>query len=275
MNVILSMFLVFAAFSSRVTFASLASASSTLSTFTTSSSSSTTSLLPFDAKLGTNYTQPSCLSFLSSLQQNASFTSCLPFSFLLTSTSFFNIERAGAFAVSSALDKVCAVKPDKCSVVVGELEKELGVECEVDLRRGQPVAVGVQQAFEAWEVEFVTGCLKDPTTGSYCFSTAITSTSPADSYLYFLPLGSTYPGGARPTCSNCTLMIMETYESYEVQGVGTVKGVIGVGCGDTFLDEAGTGSEMGRYSVGGVGKMEVKGLWTGALAMFVGGYLWF
>lgn len=38
---------------------------------------------PFDAGLGTNYTQPSCPNFLNSMINNSTFTSCLPFSLLL------------------------------------------------------------------------------------------------------------------------------------------------------------------------------------------------
>ena len=38
---------------------------------------------PFDGGLGTNYTQPSCPTFLKSMISNDTFTSCLPFSLLL------------------------------------------------------------------------------------------------------------------------------------------------------------------------------------------------
>lgn len=38
---------------------------------------------PFDGGLGTNYTQPSCPTFLKSMITNDTFTSCMPFSLLL------------------------------------------------------------------------------------------------------------------------------------------------------------------------------------------------
>ena len=41
---------------------------------------------PFDGGLGTNYTQPSCPTFLKSMISNDTFTSCMPFSLLLQVT---------------------------------------------------------------------------------------------------------------------------------------------------------------------------------------------
>ena len=45
---------------------------------------------PFDGGLGTNYTQPSCPTFLKSMLSNDTFTSCLPFSLLLQVSSDFS-----------------------------------------------------------------------------------------------------------------------------------------------------------------------------------------
>lgn len=64
---------------------SRSSASDASSTSVESASSPNASPLPkaFDGGLGTNYTQPSCLTFLQDMISNDSFTSCLPFSVLL------------------------------------------------------------------------------------------------------------------------------------------------------------------------------------------------
>ena len=50
-----------------------------------SSDTTTTTTLPkaFDGGFGTNYTQPSCPTFLRSMTNNATFASCVPFSLLL------------------------------------------------------------------------------------------------------------------------------------------------------------------------------------------------
>lgn len=54
-------------------------------TSSSSDSSTTTTSLPraFDGGFGTNYTQPSCPTFLRSMVNNDSFVSCVPFSLLL------------------------------------------------------------------------------------------------------------------------------------------------------------------------------------------------
>lgn len=54
-------------------------------TSSSSDSSTTTTSLPraFDAGFGTNYTQPSCPTFLRSMVHNDTFSSCVPFSLLL------------------------------------------------------------------------------------------------------------------------------------------------------------------------------------------------
>lgn len=54
-------------------------------TSSSSDSSATTTSLPraFDAGFGTNYTQPSCPTFLRSMVNNDTFNSCVPFSLLL------------------------------------------------------------------------------------------------------------------------------------------------------------------------------------------------
>ena len=58
----------------------------------TSASSTTTTSLPraFDAGFGTNYTQPSCPTFLRSMVNNDTFNACVPFSLLLQVRPFFS-----------------------------------------------------------------------------------------------------------------------------------------------------------------------------------------
>ena len=73
-----------------------ASTTSTAEASTTSSSvdsSTTTTSLPsaFDGGFGTNYTQPSCPTFLRSMVHNATFSSCVPFSLLLQVRPFLPI----------------------------------------------------------------------------------------------------------------------------------------------------------------------------------------
>lgn len=67
---------------------STASSSSSATSIESSPTDSTAPLpRPFDGGLGTNYTQPSCPTFLKSMISNDSFTSCLPFSLLVQVSS--------------------------------------------------------------------------------------------------------------------------------------------------------------------------------------------
>ena len=65
--------------------ASVTTASEAAATSSSSDSSTTTTSLPraFDGGFGTNFTQPSCPTFLRSMVNNDTFISCVPFSLLL------------------------------------------------------------------------------------------------------------------------------------------------------------------------------------------------
>ena len=66
------------------TTASMITASAASDTSASASSTTLASLpLAFDGGLGTNYTQPSCPTFLRSMLNNETFISCVPFSLLL------------------------------------------------------------------------------------------------------------------------------------------------------------------------------------------------
>lgn len=60
---------------------------------------------PFDGGLGTNYTQPGCLEFLTKMINNDTFTSCLPFSALLQVSSLCRV-RVSRFANGDCLDRI-------------------------------------------------------------------------------------------------------------------------------------------------------------------------
>ena len=80
--------------------------------------------------------------------------------------------------------------------------------------------------------------------GSYCYADAITNTtSPEDSYVYFLALGISLPAGSWPTCSKClqkTMAIFATAAANLTQPVAgtyvTAAQQIDQGCGPTFVN---------------------------------------
>ena len=76
------------------------------------------------------------------------------------------------------------------------------------------------------------------------FADAITNTSsPTDSYIYYLPLGIALPGGARPTCSQClnkTMAIFANAASNASQPISanyiSAAQEIDLGCGPNFVN---------------------------------------
>lgn len=54
----------------------------------------------------------------------------------------------------------------------------------------------------------------DSDSDNYCFANAITNTStPANAYVYFLPLNMTLPGTAEPACGGCLRDTMAIYQA--------------------------------------------------------------
>lgn len=66
----------------------------------------------------------------------------------------------------------------------------------------------------AYRTVYEAACLTDPDTSAFCYANAITNlTTTANVYLYFLPLNSTYPARAEPTCGWCTSATMGVYQN--------------------------------------------------------------
>src|SRR5690606_238743 len=96
----------------------------------------------------------------------------------------------------------------------------------------------------SYPVLYKATCLRRAPSDAYCFADAVTNaTTPANAYVYFLPLNMTMPGGAEMDCSRClgdtmaiyrdaaarrSLAIASTYEA----AAGRVNEV----CGGGFAD---------------------------------------
>lgn len=212
---------------------------------------------PFDSALGRNFTSEACPEFFTRFLSDPEFEACLPLSLLIqTSDSFFAASRS-LVRVTQTLDAACGVDFNSCNALMGRYARELesNENCGSDLRNRQPVVVEAHNGFLAYESLYHAGCLKDES-GSYCFANAISNTtSTADPYPYFIPVGLQLPGGTRPTCSECLrdtmaifsasaknsrLPISNTYLSAAQQ--------VNVACGPTFADSSVISSASGPRS---------------------------
>ncbi|KAK9333235.1 hypothetical protein V1520DRAFT_303008 [Lipomyces starkeyi] len=239
----------------------------TSSSPSTSSTSNNNTIIPyaFDASLGQNFTEESCPEFFNTFLASESFIQCYPFSFFLqNSESFFQIVKQGAFKLSSAMDMICAVNGTQCTTLMDNYAKQLvaSSNCAADYQLENPLVRQAYNAFTSYSMLYSSGCLQS-TSGSYCYVDSVTnSTNPGDSYLYYLPLGVSLPGGTRPSCSSCSQNIMSIFLNYAGNASLAISQTyvpaaqqINVFCGPNFASTAVTRCdrhcERPRRGVGG------------------------
>lgn len=84
--------------------------------------------------------------------------------------------------------------------------------CGDDYDLGNPTVTAAYTGLVAYQVVYSATCLQDEKTSVYCFGDAVTNTtSPSETYFYFLPLNSSLPGGTIPTCGGCLQDTMAIY----------------------------------------------------------------
>ncbi|KAF6230310.1 hypothetical protein HO133_004650 [Letharia lupina] len=209
--------------------ASTTTAAEVAVTSSSSDPSTTPTSLPraFDGGFGTNFTQPSCPTFLRSMVSNDTFISCVPFSLLLqNSMSFFDATRSLS-TITAVLDASCSVFFPTCSALMSSLALTLRSPsaCQADYGSENPQVRQAYAGLLAYDVSYGASCLKDPPAAAdnhpnnndndnsaYCFANAVTNASaPTGSYVYYVPLGIGLPSGSLPTCDACLAATMAVY----------------------------------------------------------------
>lgn len=203
-----------------------ASSSATATATSTSSAAAATSSAPiprpFDTSLGNNFTQTSCPIFFNSFLQDPTFQSCVPFSLLLqNSKGWFQIATSNA-SLTPILDDSCNAPFQTCAPLMSSLAGKLisNVNCAADYSLGNPLVVQAYRGLLSYAPMYKAACLKADSTGKttgnnfpYCYTSALNSSSGADSMLYFMPLGLGLSGGSSISCSSCTQQTMQIYAS--------------------------------------------------------------
>lgn len=104
------------------------------------------------------------------------------------------------------LDASCHIPSfPACSNLMHSLATELSTNaCKNDLSLQNPVVTQAYNGLVAYDTLYAASCLTSSTTGNYCYADAVANSSaPTSSYIYYLPLGMSLPGGARPACTDC------------------------------------------------------------------------
>ena len=180
------------------------------------------------------------------------------------SNSFFDASKYMNL-ITSTLDATCNVVFPTCSSLMSSLAKQLRlpINCGHDYDLQDPLVTQAYAGLLAYDPLYKAGCKKD-TDGNYCFANAITNTtSPADTYPYYLPLGVGLPGGSRPTCSSCLQNIMGYFQTDAADKNSALNNdymsaaqQINIQCGPSFLNTTMpqvSGSltrPAGRYTMG-------------------------
>jgi hypothetical protein len=160
--------------------------------------------------------------------------------------------------------------------------------CGPDLKMENPIVMQAYRGFSAYQPLYHAGCLpNDDQSGNdnsssssgggsaeYCYANAVTdSLHPESSYIYFLPLGVSLPGGSRPDCTTClknTMAIFANFVSDSQALKGTYVGAaeqVQMNCGPSFAEASvqvtGAGGSNGVSWVVGVATVVVSlmGMW--------------
>ncbi|KAE8387722.1 hypothetical protein BDV23DRAFT_160668 [Aspergillus alliaceus] len=185
-------------------------------TQSTLSSRSTNSDLPapFDTNLSTNFTSDTCPKFFKKFLSDSKFTSCYALSmFIRDSSSFFQTLKSAA-ATSRLLDLACAADVSQCSSLMSDLASRITKSdaCAKDYELGNPIVTNAYTDMIIYEPMYRATCLKNPSTGAYCFVDAVTnSSSPADYDVYSIPYGTTLTYPPYPTCDKCVQASMDVF----------------------------------------------------------------
>lgn len=181
---------------------------------TSSSSSSSETPTPFDTNLSTNFTSDSCPKFFKNFLSDTKFTNCYAISMLLRDSSSFFQTLKSAPATSHLLDLSCAADVDQCSSLMTDLASRITKSdaCGKDYDLGNPVVTDAYTDMIIYEPMYRASCLKNPSTGDYCFVDAATNSSnPSDYDVYFIPYGSAITNAPYPTCNKCVQASMDVF----------------------------------------------------------------
>lgn len=152
------------------------------------------------------------------------------------------------------LDATCHLPSyPTCSTLMSSLATELSTSsCERDLTLENPLATQAYASLLAYDTLYTASCLTSPSTGNYCYADAVSNTSaPTSSYIYYIPLGMSLPGGTRPACTNCLKDTMSIFASAASNKNSHFRGdyaqaaqVVDLTCGPGFV-EAGVALSAG------------------------------
>ena len=177
------------------------------------------------------------------------------------------------------LDASCHIPSlSTCSNLMFSLATELSTDaCKNDLSLQNPVVTQAYNGLIAYDTLYAASCLTSSTTGNYCYADAVANSSaPTSSYIYYLPLGMSLPGGARPACTECLKDTMSIFaaaadhkQSNFRNNYAQAAQVVDLTCGPSFV-EAGV-AYSGAAKLGDGSNLLI--VLTAMVAIFINAFL--
>jgi hypothetical protein len=195
------------------------------------------------------------------------------------SNSFFQASKS-LVRMSQTLDATCAADLTTCSPLMTSFATNLttSAACASDLISQNPLITQAHLGLLAYKPLYTASCLRNSSTSSYCFADAVTNTSsPTDSYIYYLPLNISLPGGSQPTCDSCLKNTMAIFASTSSDRTSALASdyvdaamQVNVQCGPTFVNASLPSAATSAA------RMETVNPAMGvlALALLVGSWIW-
>ncbi|KAH8108741.1 hypothetical protein DFH11DRAFT_1631010 [Phellopilus nigrolimitatus] len=185
---------------------------------------------PFDTTGATsNVTTESCANFFTNMTQTEPFRACRPFSLLEQFSTEFIQAQTNLSALNAIVFGTCDTTPSfsACTANMNWFASSLSSSCSRELSEEDNLVTQTLLALHAYPILRRAGCLVDQTTNTYCYSLAAHSASPADLYLYQIPLGIGMPNTTTPSCSSCASSLLGVFAEAIKTGNSSADGLQG------------------------------------------------
>ena len=116
--------------------------------------------------------------------------------------------------LNPVLKAACAVNTEQCNSIMNSyaLKFKSDAGCGADYSLSNPNVLAAYDGLISYDSVYHATCLKDPSSGGYCFTDAATdNVDPGSIDLFYLPLGIGMPSTAQPRCNTCTKEILAGY----------------------------------------------------------------
>ncbi|KAL5499163.1 hypothetical protein ACEPAH_1681 [Sanghuangporus vaninii] len=226
---------------------------------------------PFDTTGATgNVTTQTCANFFTNMTQTLPFRSCRPFSLLEQfSSEFIEQAQTNLTLLNTLIFGTCTTSTplDTCTANMAWFASSLASSCATELSQNNLLVAQTQLGLQAYALLRQAACLVNQQADIYCYASAAHDSSPADLYLYQLPLGIGFPvTTTQPSCSTCAKSVLALYADALRGGNSSARGLEGTyepaasqaesvcGTGFASVGVATKGSSGARRSWGSLGE---------------------